>query len=61
MNKILGIISGLLGIIIGVILLYCGIADRSIPKPLAIILAIVCIVNAVLIIVNYKKTKNNEK
>ena len=61
MNKILGIITGVLGIVIGIIILYCGIADKRIPQPLAIILAIVCIINAVLIIVNYKKIKNNEK
>ena len=60
MNKILGIISGLIGIIIGVILLYCGIADKRISKPLAIILAVVCILNAVLIIINYKKKRNGE-
>ena len=61
MNKILGVITGFLGIIIGVILLYYGIADKSIPKPLAIILAVVCILNAVMIILNYKKNRNSEE
>ena len=61
MNKLLGIITGLLGIIIGVVLLFYGIADKSIPKPLAIILAVVCILNAILIILNYKKNRNGEE
>ncbi|MCR5204235.1 MAG: hypothetical protein K6E47_04210 [Lachnospiraceae bacterium] len=61
MNKILGIITGILGIIIGIILMYCGIADKRVPQPLAIILAIVCIINAVLIIINYKKKRNGEE
>ena len=61
MNKIIGIITGLLGIAIGIVLLYYGISDKDVPKSLAIILAIVCILNAAMIIINYKKKRNGEE
>ena len=58
MKKVLGIITGILGIIIGLIIIYYGIADKSIPKPLAITMAIVCILDAVFILWNYLNKRN---
>ena len=58
MNKFFGMIIGILTAIYGIVILICSIADVNLPKPIMVILAIACIINAVLIIVNYKKIKN---
>ena len=57
MNKIFEILIGILTMIYGIVILVCSIADVQLPKPVLLILAIACIINAILIIINYKKLK----
>ncbi|MCR4793844.1 MULTISPECIES: hypothetical protein [Ruminococcus] len=57
MKKILGITAGILGIIIGIAIIVCAVADVTIPKPVFILLAVTAITNAALITVNYIKKK----
>lgn len=58
MNKIFNIVIAILTMIYGIVILVSSIADIQLPKPVLLILAIACIINAILIIINYKKLKD---
>ena len=53
--KLIGLISGMIGLLTGVAMIICGFADIPLPKPVWILFAVDCLLNAVLIIVNAKK------
>lgn len=52
MKRILAMISGICGVLVGVIMLICAFADLTMPKPLTAVFAIACLTNAALIITN---------
>ncbi len=55
--KIVGLISGIIGLLISVAMIICGFAEIALPKPVWVVFAVVCLINAVLIIVNAKKKR----
>lgn len=55
--KITGLISGICGLLISIAMIICGFADVALPKPVWVVFAVVCLINAVLIIVNFKKKR----
>lgn len=59
-EKIVGLITGVCSIIIGASLLIAALTDMTIPKPLVAIFSIACLINAILILRNYRKNKNKE-
>jgi len=54
-KKNIGIISGIIGIVIGLAIVICSLADVDLPKPVWLIFAIACMLNAVLITLNYRR------
>ena len=55
LSKIIGIISCIIGILLGIALLVVAIMDIDVPKPVWAVFAVVCLIDAVINIINYKK------
>ncbi len=53
--KLIGIISGICGLLTGIAMIIFGFADIAVPKPIWLLFAVDCLLNVVLIIVNFKK------
>lgn len=54
MRKIVALISGILGIVLGIYMLIAGLMDITIPKWLIGLFSIVCLVNGILSLMNIK-------
>lgn len=59
LNKIIGIIAGISGILLGITILIVSIMDIDVPKPIWAIFSVVCFINAIGNIINYKEGKND--
>ena len=55
LSKIIGIISCIIGILLGIALLVVAIMDIDVPKSVWCIFTVVCLMNAVINIISYKK------
>ena len=54
MRKIVALISGILGIVLGLYMLIAGLMDITIPKWMIGLFSIVCLVNGILSLMNLK-------
>ncbi len=54
MRKIVALISGILGIVLGLYMLIAGLMDITISKWLIGLFSIVCLVNGILSLMNIK-------
>lgn len=54
-NKIMGIITGIIGIILGITVLIVNVMDIDVPKSIWALFAVICLLNGIGIIINYKK------
>ncbi len=57
--KIMGIIAGMLGILLGITIIIVSIMDIDVPKLIWAIFGVVCFINAIGNIINYKESKND--
>ena len=53
-KKIISLISGICGLIIGIVMIIAAIMDAVVPKPLWIAFSAACLTNAVMILTNTK-------
>ena len=62
-KKIIFLISGIFGLLVGILIIVLAIIDVTLPKPLWILFSASCLINVVSIISNYRKKsekRNNE-
>ncbi len=55
MKKIISLVSAICGFLIGIAMIIVAFTGAELPKPLLLLFAVCNLVNAVLIISNYKK------
>lgn len=58
-KEILGIIAGMIGIILGIAIIIISVTEIEVPKLIWFLFAVICFVNAIGNIVNYKRIKNS--
>jgi len=56
---ILGIIVGVIGIILGITIIIISVTEIEVPKLIWFLFTVICLVNAIGNIVNYKRIKNS--
>ena len=57
MSRIIALISGMTGVITGIVMLVCAVTDATLPKAVYAVFSVACLANAALIIWNYKRKK----
>ncbi|MCR5104302.1 MAG: hypothetical protein K6B68_07595 [Eubacterium sp.] len=60
-KKIIFLISGICGLLVGITIIVLAIIDVTLPKPLWILFSASCLINVVSIISNYKKKSGYKK
>ena len=58
-KEILGIIAGVIGIILGIAIIIISGTEIEVPKLIWFLFAVICFVNAIGNIVNYKRIKKS--
>ena len=58
-KEILGIIAGMIGIILGIAIIIISVTEIEVPKLIWFLFAVICFVNAIGNIVNYKRIKKS--
>jgi len=56
---ILGIIVGVIGIILGITIIIISVTEIEVPKLIWFLFTVICLVNTIGNIVNYKRIKNS--
>ncbi len=52
-----GMITGMGGMLPGIVMLIAALAEITLPRPVIAAFAAVCLLNAALILINYRKKK----
>ena len=58
-KEILVIIAGVIGIILGIAIIIISVTEIEVPKLIWFLFAVICFVNAIGNIVNYKRIKKS--